>query len=58
MAIGPTADVDAVVECFCNFRIHVNQQVLLLSQLFVAIGNLFLDPGTEWLSCKRIGHVD
>ena len=56
--IQPTADVHAAVESLGNLGVHLDQEILLPSQVFVASCDLILDPGAEGLSDDRVGHVD
>ena len=39
-----TADVDAAVEGSCDRWVHLDEQILLLGQLFVATNDLFFNP--------------
>ena len=56
--IGLTTDVNTAVKSFGNLGIHVDQEVLLLGKLLVAIGNLRFDPGTEWFTNDGVDDVD
>ena len=58
MANRLTADIDASVKCLGNLRIHLYEQLLLLSDLFVAPSYFFLHPITERLSNDCVDHVD
>ena len=58
MANRLTADIDTSVECLCDLRVHLYEQLLLLCDLFVAQSDFFLHPITERLSNNCIGHVD
>ena len=53
-----TADVHRVVKGSCDFRIHVDEQVLLFGKLVVAGGDLCFDPGAELFTNDGIGDVD
>ena len=53
-----TADIDARVECLGDIRVHLYEQLLLLSDFFVAESYFFLHPITEWLSNDCVDHVD
>ena len=41
-----------------NLRIHFDKKILLLGQVFVALTDLILDPGSEGLSSHGIDDVD
>ena len=58
MANRLTADIDASVECLGDLRIHLYEQLLLLSDLFVAQSYFFLYPITKRLSNDCVDHVD
>ena len=53
-----TADIHTAVKSLCNFRIHIDQKVLLLGKLLVAIGDLCLDPSAELFTNDGVGNVD
>ena len=53
-----TADIHAAMECFSDFRVHRNQEVLLLSENLVAIQNLPLHPFLELLPDNSIHDGD
>ena len=46
------------MESFGYFFVHLDQQLLLLSQLLVAIRDFSLHPLTEWFTNDCIGDVD
>ena len=58
MANRLTADIDACVECLGDLRVHLYEQLLLLSDLIVAESYFFLHPITERLSNDCVDHVD
>ena len=58
MANRLTADIDTSVECLCDLRVHLYEQLLLLCDLFVAQNYFFLHPITERLSNDCVDHVD
>ena len=53
-----TADVDTTVECLRNLRVHLNEELLLLGELFVTTCNLILHPGFEWCTQNGIRDID
>ena len=53
-----TADVHRVMKGSCDFRIHVDEQVLLFGKLVVAGCNLCFDPGAELLTNDGVGDID
>ena len=42
--IALTTDIHAVLEGFRNLWVHIDEKVLLLCKLLIAIFNLVLDP--------------
>ena len=44
MVMALTADVDAAVEGSCDLWVHLDEQILLLCQLLVAVNDLLFNP--------------
>jgi len=53
-----TADVDGRVESLGNLRVHLDVELLLGRELFVAVFDLRPDPASEGLAEDGVGDVD
>ena len=53
-----TGDVHRVVEGFGNFRVHLDEELLLLGKLLVPRDYFSLHPFGEWLAYHSVNDVD
>ena len=58
MQLELTTDIDTSMECLSYFWIHIDEEVLFPSKLFVSIRDLILDPGIERFPNDRVHNVN